>query len=201
MNSQKNYNELSDNELVKEVKDNACSDSLLELSKRHSKLCFSVYNQYQNGITAAGKNFEDVVRDKDLMIWKSCLSFDLNKGSKFSTWLANQVTYQCLTEVSRNRNNNLSLEDEEAQVFLSNQTGTYDQNPHLKDYFTHILTSLKDTRIHKIYDMRYFDGEFRSWDSIGKEMKLSIETVIKLHDKGLDFLKRKLTSPTITDIT
>lgn len=201
MNSQKEYSTLSDNELVKEVKENACSDSLMELSKRHSKLCFSIYNQYQNGIVSAGKNFDDIVRDKDLIIWKSCLSFNPDKGSRFSTWLANQITYQCLTEVSRNRNTNLSLEDDEAKVFLNSQTGTNDQNTHLKDYFTHILTSLKDTRIHKIYDMRYFDGEFRSWDSIGKEMQLSIETVIKLHDKGLDFLKKKLTSHTITDIT
>ena len=37
------------------------------------------------------------------MIYKSAMSYNENKGSKFSTWLANQMRYFCLNSMNKNR--------------------------------------------------------------------------------------------------
>lgn len=190
----------TDNELVKSIADNGDNDSFEELSRRHSKLCFSIYSKYQSSIVKSNRNFDDILRDKDFVMWQACLTYKPEKNIKFITWLGNNITWQCLNAISKPRKNEVSIEDEQVKHYLEHETGVCDLNDHDKEYFNTVLNSFSDKRIAQIYTMRYFNDEFMSWQEIGKKMDLSTQAVINLHDKAKDLLQTKLTSDTILDI-
>jgi hypothetical protein len=148
----------------------------------------------------ANKNFDDILRDKDFVMWQACLTYKPEKNIKFITWLGNNITWQCLNAISKPRKNEVSIEDEQVKHYLEYETGVCDLNDHDKEYFNTVLNSFSDKRIAQIYTMRYFNDEFMSWQEIGKKMDLSTQAVINLHDKAKDLLQTKLTSDTILDI-
>jgi DNA-directed RNA polymerase sigma subunit (sigma70/sigma32) len=70
----------------------------------------------------------------------------------------------------------------------------------LKEYITLLLDQLKDERISKIFNMRYFETDTtQTWTKIGKKMNMSTQNAINLHNKGVQILKNKLTSKDLFD--
>lgn len=193
------YESFHDNDLVKLVKDEANNDAFLELKKRHTPLCLSVFHKYYNAICSSNKNFEDLIRDQDYIMWRACNSFDPCKKVKFSTWVCSQMTYACLNYISKNLNNNISIEDESVAPIINNLSGQASPNHELQQYCMHILSEFSDQRIKDIYQMRYFDEHNLSWSQIANQLQVSSQTVINLHEKGKDFLKKKLTSHVVLD--
>ena len=73
---------------------------------------------------------------------------------------------------------------------------TEDKNTDTYSYLLSLLSSFKDERIKKVYELRYFSGEEKlaTWNSIAKKLGVSTQTAINLHEKTRSFLKNKVQS-------
>ena len=183
----------TDLSLIRNIKSNNCESSLKELIDRHSRLCFDIYHKYLPAIKASGMFPDDAINEKDYIIYKSAISFNPEKKTKFSTWLGNQIRYNCLNKINKSRPHML-LEDEESDFLMEKN----DQPDFLemKEYVLNILSQLKDERIKKIFEIRYFSGTRKcvTWEKIGRNMNVSSQTAINLHNKGKKILVRKMKS-------
>ena len=108
---------ITDKELVIKVRDSNCNTSLKTLIHKHSALCFDICKKYSNAISKNGLRVEDVTQEKEFIIYKSAMSFNPDKGAKFSTWLGNQIRYNCLNKINKSRPHML-LEDEESDFLI-----------------------------------------------------------------------------------
>ena len=184
--------------LVEKIKLNNDEESLKYLIKKHDPMCFSLYKKYSNLINASGCSIEDLSASKDYLVYKSALSYDVTKKSKFSTWLYNQIRYQCLNTINQNKNL-IPMESDKINFLLElNQSKNRDNSTEIKnmnEYLFTILESFADERILKIYKMRYFSGKkITPWSKIAKNLNISTQTAINLHKKGLKLLKTKINS-------
>ncbi len=192
-----------DIELINNVKTDKCSSSLTALIERHSPLCYDIYHQYAHKISASGLSVKDVSDDKDYIFYKSVLSFDPDRNVKFTTWLGNQIKYQCLTAIS-NDGRYVCMEDHEIQHHIDENTKnepSVSPNENTLDYVLNILSQLKDPRIKQIFEMRYLDcSEARPpWKKIAKKLGISHQAAINLHTKGKRILAQKLNSDAFFD--
>ena len=86
------------------------------------------------------------------------------------------------------------LEDEESDFLIEkNDEPNFLE---IKEYVLNILSQLKDKRIKKIFEIHYFSGTRKciTWEKIGKNMDVSSQTAINLHNKGRKMLVRKIKS-------
>ena len=188
----------NDHNLVKKVQKANCETSLVTLIKRHSALCYDIYKKYSPALVASGLCVNEISKDKDFIVYKSALSFNPSKKVKFSTWLGNQVRYSCLNAI--NSNKLIPTEDEQLDYFLSTRStaATHQSDASTSkdevEYVFNILQQLKDKRVKKVFKLRYFGGEGNKkmpWALIAKELKISTQTAINLHERGKQILKKK----------
>lgn len=193
----------TDNELIKNIKEKNDEESLKALIGRHSPLCHSLYKKYSIPLNSSGVYMEDLTSQKDYIIYKSALSFDPDRKSKFSTWLYNQVRYQCLNCINDNKPY-VKLEDLILNKLIDdNSNVNYYQDKHnedLNEYIYNILNYISDKRIAKIFKLRYSEKNKKMpWSKIAKSLKISTQTAINLHNKTLKVLKFKLKSDNLFD--
>lgn len=185
--------------LIEKIKDLNDNESLKILIKKHEPMCFSIYKKYSNLIDASGASVQELASDRGYIVYKSAMSFDLTKKSKFSTWLYNQIRYQCLNYINSNKDS-VAMENEKINFLIefNNKhfgTTTTDDFKNVNEYIFKILDSFGDPRISKIYRIRYFSGKkLTAWSKIAKELGISTQTAINLHKKGVALLKVKLNS-------
>lgn len=187
--------------LIEKVKDNNCEDSLKELINRHSALCYSVYYKYSPALTSAGVNFNEAVKEKDFVIYKAAQSYKSDKKAKFSTWLGNYTRYHCLNLMNEKKKY-VCVEDKDLHYHIDNQEPEIDVESlkEMREYVENILNQLKDKRIKRVFELRYFsNGGKITWNAISKKMGVSIQTVINLHSRGAKILKKKIFSENFED--
>ena len=107
----------TDLELIDRVKEKNCSDCLQELINRHSPLCYDICKKYSHVFPANGVRAEDVMLEKNYLIYKSAMSYKQDKKTKFSTWLGNQMRYLCLNSINKNRL--IATEDEKINFIIN----------------------------------------------------------------------------------
>jgi len=182
---------IPDDFLANEVKEKDCENSLVELIGRHSNLCYKVCQKYMPVMNASGIFVDDVLGDKDYIIYHSAKTFDPTRKTKFSTWLGNQVRYHCLNKINKNKKY-VTTEDQELS-FLIDKDEQKDNTDELKDYISNLLKRIKDKRIKQIFELRYFsDEEKMTWTAVAKKVKVSSQTAINLHNRGLSILKKRI---------
>ena len=191
---------LDDNTLVKNVQEKNDEEALKTLIDRHSALCNSLYKKYSNSMMNSGVYLQDVVDQKDYIVYKSAMSFDPCKNSKFSTWLYNQVRYQCLNCMNEN-SHYLALETDKLNYIIEKQTIPEKQYKNINEYIFNIVDSCSDKRIQKIFKMRYLNNTNKKmpWNKIAKKLKISTQTAINIHNKALKLLKNKIESKNCFD--
>jgi DNA-directed RNA polymerase specialized sigma subunit len=195
---QKNEDDLS---LIKKIKEKSCNESLKELISRHSGICFSIGKKFSSFSTF---NISDLTENKDWIIYSSALSFDCEKGSKFSTWLANQVKFFCLN--SKNKTSRYVEVDSDTIEFLINQyVARSNDKPNKKEILntiTDLLDQVKDDNIKKAIHYRYFHSKEKilNYCEIGEILNVTPQTVLNWHNKFINLAKKKLTSKTNVDI-
>jgi RNA polymerase sigma factor (sigma-70 family) len=189
--------ENSDLDLIENIKQNNDESSLKELISRHSALCFDIYKRYAPTIQASGLCVNEICKEKDLILWKAVLSFNPDKNVKFSTWLGNNIRFQCLNAINGN-GQYLLLEDKELQrqIDKNNEMFAPENNSNTLEYIFNILDKLKDQRIKQIFILRYMESGRKkmTWSKIAAKLGVSTQTAINLHEKGKRILKQKLTS-------
>ena len=68
-----------DNTLVRRVKSTGCNESFNLLSERHEKLFYKMCQKYIPVILAKGLRREDLLADKDFVMFKAIRSYKINK--------------------------------------------------------------------------------------------------------------------------
>jgi len=193
------WDNVSDNYLVERIKLANCEESLGELIKRHSAICFKVIKRYASIFYANNINIIDASSDKNLIIWNSAKSFNIDKNVKFSTWLANQVKYSCLNALNKKSKDRLVATEDEILEILKERP---DEEPErtLFEFTGNILSQLKDQRIKQIFSMRYSTLDKKpSWCKVAEELKVSTQTAINLHNRGIAVLRKKISSEKFLD--
>ena len=196
-----------DNTLIRRIKKNGCNESYKLLSNRHEKLFYKICQNYIPIAMSKGIRKNDVLENKDFVIFKAILSYKNNKKCKFSTWLGNCTKYYCLTLINKD-NRMVSSEEDILKLTINNQIkeehSDEERNKNDKEYIFNILKNLKDQRIYKVFKLRYFE-DFKekkkpTWSFIAKKIKTSTQTAINLHERGKEILKKKLDSIYYQDI-
>lgn len=191
---------LDDNTLVKNIKEKNDEEALKTLIDRHSALCNSLYKKYSNTMVNSGVYLQDIIDQKDYIVYKSAMSFDPCKNSKFSTWLYNQVRYQCLNCMNEN-SHYLTLEDSKLNYIIEKNSPIEKEYKNINEYVLNIIDSCSDKRVQKIFKMRYLNGSNKKmpWNKIGKKLKISTQTAINIHNKTIKLLKNKIESKNCFD--
>lgn len=187
----KNIELLTDDELVKKVKEEKCNESLKEIIRRHSALFNKIYQRHLPMLAAKGVDIQDVYNDRDFIIYDAIMKFNPEK-SKIITWIGVYTRYYCLSLVNK-ANNAIPIDimKETAEQFKENFSS---------DYLFDILEGMRDKRIKKVFSLRYFSKTNKgSWKEIASELGVSNQTVLNLHKRGINFLKKKLSSKNIYD--
>jgi RNA polymerase sigma factor (sigma-70 family) len=189
---------LDDNVLVKNIQEKNDENALKALIEKHSALCNSLYKKYSAPMISSGVHLEDVINQRDYIVYKSALSFNPNKNSKFSTWLYNQVRYQCLNCINEN-SQYLCLEESKLNYLIEKNIPNK-QDIDLQDYIFNILNYSSDKRVKKIFKLRYLNGNKKmAWNKIAKKLNISTQTAINLHNKTIKLLKIKIESKNCFD--
>tara|TARA_R100000008_G_C3580177_1_gene167958 strand:- start:918 stop:1514 length:597 start_codon:yes stop_codon:yes gene_type:complete len=184
-----------DKSLAQDVKDKDCEEALIELINRHTPLCYNIYKKYQPAITASGHCITEISKEKDYWVYKAAKSYDPTRKVKFSTWLGNQIKYHCLNVINDNRY--IAVEDKDLD-FLINKSPSEETSDFQAeiDFVFNILDQLRDKRIKKVFEERYFSKTVKKkpWSKIAKIVGVSTQTAINLHERGISILKRKMLS-------
>ena len=186
----------TDSQLTKRLKIHGCEDSFLELCRRYENVYYKICQKYKYALIKSGVQPEDVYAEKDLIVLKCAQSFDPSRETKFSTWLGNYAKFTCLNYVN-SKKYIFNADTEELHDFIEDSQFAPDHTNNLSEEFKIMLSTLdglKDSRIKKIFRMRYFydtkkDG---TWKNISESLSMSIQTAINLHKKGLSILKNRL---------
>jgi RNA polymerase sigma factor (sigma-70 family) len=187
---------INDYDLVEDVKSNndKSNQSLTELIDRHSALCFDIYKKYSQAMAASGLCVTEMYKEKNFIIYKSAQTFDPSRNVKFSTWVGNQVRYQCLNAI--NGNHLYPVDDGQLDYYVDRKAEELSQ-PDLSndvDFIFNILEQLKDKRIKKVFKLRYFGHPTKKmpWSQVAKKINTSTQTAINLHERGKKILNRKM---------
>lgn len=195
---------------ISKIKDGVDVDaSLHELISRHSGIYFSMANRY----FPDGKKFNShlnidrdyVFNSKDYVIYQAALSFDQDRGVKFSTHVGNQARYFCLGQINKSRDF-VPFESSEFENLFSDEDACEVQekvDTALSGKIIDIIKEIPDERVHEIFKLRYLDSKGRRvtpWSKIYKKIPhvkdknkhLTIQGCINLHDKAVKEIRKKM---------
>jgi hypothetical protein len=188
---------LSDLDLINRIKNKRkIGESLQELIERHSGIYLDIVNSFMKNCNNDSLK-DEIINDKDFAIYNSALKYDENRGTKFSTFLGNEAKWICLNAQNKNKkfvamnDSNYELdkikdETDKSKAILEEQI--------LRD-FNEELKKHPDKRIHKIFSMRYSGTKkLVPWRKISKEMKLSIQGCINIHNAALNSISKNIRS-------
>jgi RNA polymerase sigma factor (sigma-70 family) len=190
---------LEDADLVNNIKKQIdVEESLEELVNRHSGIYLEMVNSY-----ASPNNpfidYEELIQDKEYKIYNAAMKYDPDRGAKFSTYLGNETKWMCLNLYNRNKRRP-AFQNE----FIENMAEDNDLNEDTisesikQDLFNKVLSVIKDhpdTRVEKIFEMRYIVGtknKVMPWKKIGESMNLSIQGCINIHNSAIEHVQQEL---------
>lgn len=170
-----------------------CSDSFIAIDRSYGDLFYKICHKYRFALEKNGVSFDEVLEEKYNLLFKCVRSFNPDKGSKFSTWVANQAKYLCLNKLAKFKNH------------LKEENFNFDTLPALPSInetdFEMVkvargfIDNLEDRRAVDIFKLRYgADRKNLCWKNVGKKLKISSVTARKIHNKTLSLLKAKIKS-------
>ena len=183
-----NIRKLPDSKLVEKVKNDNCSDSFVEITRRHEKLYFNICSSYSKKVPKL--KYDEIIQDSKFVINKAVQTFNPKKETKLSSWIGNYSRYYCLNTIREfTMHANYETVDDITLDLLNNQRNNFHYDNKYKDdanHILHILNSLKDARIVQIFKIRHLsDKETRKWKNISKIMNLSAQRVTTLYKQGV----------------
>lgn len=186
----------SDNELIKFILSKKCNNSIKELVDRHSGIIFNIGKKYCKNCNLDLQELHD---NRYWIVYNAVKSFDPKKGSKFSTWLGNQIRFFCLNY--RNKNSKLIPIEDSALEFFINQNSKIENN-NKKEVISNIIdlfNQISDSNTKKAIYYRYFYDQNRilNYAEIAKILNVTPQTVLNWHNKFINFAKKKLTNKSI----
>lgn len=195
-----NYYEMKDEDLVKKIQvGNNTEECLSILIDRHSGLCIDLINGY------VSKHHNDslrqeLIQEKDYQIYHSALKYNPNKGSKFSTYLGNEIKWKCLNIYNSGKRKKTIPVEESTINYLS--YSAKDKNDSIDEDKSEIFSTIinhankhPDKRVGQIFNLRYIQGQKNGvmpWKNVSKKLGMSIQGCINIHDNAIEFFKHKI---------
>lgn len=190
---------LEDIDLIKNVKSQNCSNSLVELVERHSGMCFMIGKKYAH---SCGIDLNDLNDNRYWLIFNALSTYDINKGSKFSTWLGNQIRFFCLNY--KNKNNKIIATEDKILEFMINENSNKrrDNKKEILDTIKDLFSQITDPNTKNAIYYRYFYNKDRilNYSEVAEILKVTPQTVLNWHNKFIRLAKKKLTSYENNDI-
>lgn len=191
------YNNYKDEKLVELIQQDSNTESCLKvLIDRHSGLCVNLINNY----FARSHNqstHDELMKDKNYQIYSSALKYNPNKGSKFSTYLGNEVKWKCLNLYNKNKKRKtITVEEDLINYFGYSHSSNEDLE--LRDSFKDIIKHANldsDQRVSRIFHLRYVVGKNNNvmpWQKISEDLGMSIQGCINIHDSAIKKIKNKI---------
>ena len=191
------FSHMSDEEIALFMQENNDSEEALNaLIERHSGICVDMINSFLS------KNYnnslrEELIKEKDYLIYSSALKYKTSKGAKFSTFLANCIKWKCLNIFNKDKRRQAVPVDDDKIEYLSysNKSSTSHQDI---DIYSNIINQSQkhpDKRIRRIFYLRYEKGNNNSvmpWRMISGELDMSIQGCINLHNSAIQQFKNKI---------
>lgn len=187
---------IKDEVLIKNVIDNQCNESLQELVNRHSGIIFNIGKKY---CSSCSLDISELNDNRYWIVFNAAKSFNGTKGSKFSTWLGNQVRFFCLNY--KNKNSKLiPIENEQLEYFINNFSKN-DEKKNQKEVInkiTDLFNQISDPNTKNAIYYRYFHNKERilNYSEIADILNVTPQTVLNWHNKFVRFAKKKLTKKT-----
>ena len=178
---------------------NGDNESIKNLIDRHSGICVDVYKKYINLPNVSGFISDDIISSKDYIIYNSAKTFDPSKGSKFSTWLANQTRYFCLNCINKS-NKLIPVETESLNTLIENNVQEFkneEKATEVRDSVLEViretLDSLSNKKIKKCIEIKYFseDENTKSYTEVADKMNVTVQTIINWHNKFIKTVRQK----------
>jgi len=189
-------------EFIKSIKNKGCSGCFCKLIELHSNLFYKICNKYIYFLSSCGIPKEDIYENKNFVFLDSINTFDPTRGVKFTTWLANKTRFFCLNLIS-SRKRLVNFSDDDIKKAIESKSFSQKEDKGVEEDFAYVmflLDSLKDKRIKQIFYLRYLEGSKKiKWKSIASKMKISVQTAINLHTKGVKVISGKINSKEIYD--
>jgi RNA polymerase sigma factor (sigma-70 family) len=199
---QSNIPLLTDEDLIRGVRgSNNSGQFLTELIHRHSGIYVTMVNNYTPSNKSSQKSHkDDLIGDKNYYIYQAALKYDASKNTKFSTYLGNETRWMCLNIYNKEKKRRIT--DIDLTKASSKQIAASDEahnDTHSRaDFLSKVMLIVKkdpDSRISKIFSMRYLDGESNKvtpWKKISEHLQLSIQGCINIHNKAIAKIKKEL---------
>jgi len=185
---------LKDEQLISKVLTKRCNKSLEELLNRHGGMFFNIGKKY---CASCNLNLNDLNDNKYWIMFNAAKSFDPKKGSKFSTWLGNQIRFFCLN--FKNKNQKLiPTEDNNIEYFM-NDLLRKENHSNKKEVINNIIDlfdQISDPNTKNAIYYRYFFNQDRilNYSEIAEILNVTPQTVLNWHNKFITFAKKKLTT-------
>jgi RNA polymerase sigma factor (sigma-70 family) len=189
---------LKDEALIKNVINKQCNESLKELVNRHSGIIFNIGKKY---CSSCNLDISELNDNRYWIVFNAAKTFNNTKGSKFSTWLGNQIRFFCLNY--KNKNSKLiPIENEHLEFFINNFSKN-DEKINQKEVINTIIdlfNQISDPNTKNAIYYRYFYNKERilNYSEIADILKVTPQTVLNWHNKFVDFAKKKLTNKSNT---
>lgn len=194
----------TDLSLVKSIKKTGDNDSFKEVCRRYENVFYKVCQKYVTPLKMSGINVQDIFDEKNCIIFHCVNTFKSKKNTKLSTWIGNYARYLCLNSINARRFELPSSDDDIKRYIEESQaTQNYLHAGNVEEdfkYVLNIISQVSDDRIAQIFKLRYFSGKKMIWVDIARKMRISTQTAINLHNKGLELLRRKIKSKNISDV-
>lgn len=186
--------------LLQKVINSNCDDSFNKLSELYEGFYYKIVLRYSAALYKAGLSKEEIAAEKEFILFKAIKSFNAKQKTKFSTWFCNYTRYHFLNLINYSKKHRI-LEHEDIDTTVTNEVYTVDKSDDTLKYLMSLLKSLKDERISKVYELRYFSGGRKpaTWDKVAKQVGVSTQTAINLHEKTKSLLKAKVSSENFFD--
>ena len=180
--------QMNDLELIGEIRNSGDSLCFKEIVNRHSGIYLQMVHSYAPRETAID-NFYDLLDSKDSHIYDAVRNYDEHRNIKFSTYLGNHTRWLCLN--SSNKKRHLPMEDHFDCAFETQETKEKTDQSILNEIFSQ-LDAFEDKRIEKIFRIRYLNKnkKLTPWRKIAKELDLSIQGCINIHNLAFKKLKK-----------
>jgi RNA polymerase sigma factor (sigma-70 family) len=188
---------LKDETLIKKVLNKQCSDSLKELVDRHSGMIFNIGKKY---CLPCNLDINELNDNRYWIVFNAAKSYNSKRGSKFSTWLGNQIRFFCLN--FKNKNSKLvTIENNSLEFFLneiSKKNNTTNEKETINDIID-LFNEISDTNTKNAVYYRYFYNKERilNYSEIAEILNVTPQTVLNWHNKFINFAKKKLTNQSI----
>ena len=195
---------MNDEQLTASIQGNKDTEKCLEvLINRHSGLCIDMINGY------ISQNYnetlrQELIKEKDYQIYHSALRFDPDRGSKFSTYLGNEIKWKCLNIYNKTKKRQ-TVPVEESLINYFSYGVTPSEFSDKSEIFENIMDQAKthpDKRVWIIFNLRYIEGKKNTvmpWKNISEHLKMSIQGCINIHDSALKQFTTKIRKEILDD--